>query len=137
MSQQDVEQVERGFAAMSRGLEEALPLIDPDFEMVTTAQYAAEPDTYRGHDGVRRWFAGFEGVMDRVRVVPNRLEDAGDGQVIAEFTLYARGLTSGIEAGQPALALVTLNGEKLLRIEFFPDVAAARAAAGGREHANE
>jgi ketosteroid isomerase-like protein len=129
MSQQDVESVKRGFEAMSRGIEETLPLIDPDFEMVTTAQYAAEPDTYLGPEGVRRWFAGFDGVMDRVRVEARRLEDAGDGKVIAEFTLYARGLTSGIEAGQPALALVTVRGEKLVRIEFFPSVEAAREAA--------
>jgi ketosteroid isomerase-like protein len=131
MSAEDVESVKRGFEAMSRGLEEALPLIDPEFEMVTTAQYAAEPDTYRGRDGVRRWFAGFDGVMDRVRVEPRRLEDAGNGRVIAEFTLTARGLSSGIEAGQDALALVTLRGEKLLRIEFFPTLEDARAAASG------
>jgi ketosteroid isomerase-like protein len=128
MSQQDIEYVKRGFEAMSRGLDDALPLIDPEFEMVTTAQYAAEPDTYRGHEGVRRWFAGFDGVMDRVRVEPRRLEDGGEGRVVVEFTLYARGLSSGIEAGQQALAVVTLRGEKLLRIEFFPSLEEARAA---------
>jgi ketosteroid isomerase-like protein len=130
MSQPDIEFVKRAFEAMSSGLDDALPLIDPEFEMVTTAQYAAEPDTYRGHEGVRRWFAGFDGVMDRVRVEPRRLEDAGDGQVIVEFTLYARGLSSGIEAGQPALAVVTLRRQKLLRIEFYESVDAARSAVG-------
>jgi ketosteroid isomerase-like protein len=129
MSQQDIEFVKRGFEAMSRGVDEAIELIDPEFEMVTTADYAAEPDTYRGREGVRRWFAGWDGAMDEIRLAPRTLEDAGEGRVIVEFTLSARGIRTGLEAGQEAVAMVTLRGELLRRIDFFPDLDAARAAA--------
>jgi ketosteroid isomerase-like protein len=121
--------VARGFEALSRGVEEALPLIDPEFEMETVAPYAAEPGTYRGWDGVRRWFAGFEGAMEQVRVEPRTLEDAGEGKVVVEFVLSARGVVTGLEVSQEAVALITLNGEKLRAMEFHPSVEAARAAA--------
>ena len=129
MSEQDVETVRRGFEAIAHGVDAVIPLIDPEFEMVTTAQYAAEPDTYRGADGIRRWFAGFDGAMEGVRIEARRLEDAGEGRVIVEFTLIARGISSGLEAGQQATATVTLRDGRLLRIEFHPGLEAARAAA--------
>ncbi|HEX5954759.1 MAG TPA: hypothetical protein VFY37_02390 [Solirubrobacterales bacterium] len=60
MAHDDVELVERAFALLdSDRYEEVLPLIDERFEMVTTSEVASEPDTYRGPDGVRRWFESF------------------------------------------------------------------------------
>src|SRR4029079_7945252 len=60
MSEADVELVRRGFEALEVGDAEALiPLVHPEFEMTTPAGLAAEPDTYRGQEGVRRYFDSF------------------------------------------------------------------------------
>jgi ketosteroid isomerase-like protein len=128
MSSTDVEIVRRGFETFRGGVDAALEVIDPEFEMVTTAQYAAEPDTYRGHDGIRRWFDGFDGAMDRIWLEPRELEDLGSNRVLATFALHATGISTGLETELEALAIVTLRGERILRIEFFPDAESARAA---------
>jgi len=55
VAESDVELVKQAFEALAQGgYETLLPLIDPDFEMITPPGLAAEPDTYRGPDGVRR-----------------------------------------------------------------------------------
>jgi len=55
MSESDVELMRQGLQAFEReGVEGLIRFIHPDFEMTTPPGLAAEPDTYRGHDGLRR-----------------------------------------------------------------------------------
>jgi ketosteroid isomerase-like protein len=129
VSTDDVELIREAFELLdSEHYEEALALIDERFEMVTTAEVASEPDTYRGREGVRRWWESFLDAMDSVSVDAKRLHPAAPGQVIVEFVIRARGQHSGIEAEQPAIGLATLADGKLLRLEFFTTLSDARAA---------
>jgi ketosteroid isomerase-like protein len=129
----EVELIREAFELLdSDHYEQALPLIDERFEMVTTREVASEPDTYRGPEGVRRWWESFLEAMDSVRVEARRLHPAGEGQVIVEFVIRARGQRSGIEAEQPAVGLATVAEGKLLRLEFFTSLDRARAAARPR-----
>jgi hypothetical protein len=58
MARDDVELLTEAFELLnSDHYEQALALIDERFEMTTTPEVASEPDTYRGHDGVRRWWS--------------------------------------------------------------------------------
>ena len=58
MASGNVDIVKDGFDAFnSRGIDGILPMIHPEFEATTPPELASEPDTYRGHDGVRRYFA--------------------------------------------------------------------------------
>jgi ketosteroid isomerase-like protein len=133
VARDEVELVAETFELLdSDRYEQVLPLIDDRFEMVTTREVASEPDTYRGPEGVRRWWQSFLEAMDSVRVEPRRLHPAGEGQVIVEFVIRARGQHSGIETEQPAVGLVTVADGKLLRLEFFTSLDQARAAAGPR-----
>jgi ketosteroid isomerase-like protein len=126
----NAELVERAFALLdSRTYEQVLPLIDERFEMVTTREVASEPDVYRGPEGVRRWWLSFLDAMEWVRLEALSFEQTGDGRVIVDFIINARGKHSGIEAGQPAVAIATASEGKLLRLEFFTDLERARAAA--------
>jgi ketosteroid isomerase-like protein len=123
--------VEKTFALLdSNTYEQALELIDERFEMVTTAEVASEPDVYRGPDGVRRWWESFLEAMDYVGLEAGRFHEVGDGRVIVEFVIRARGSRSGIEAEQPANALATVDRGKLVRLEFFTSLELAREAAG-------
>ena len=52
--------VEDGFAAFAGdGVEGLISLIADDFVLVTPPSLASEPDTYRGKDGLRRYFDSF------------------------------------------------------------------------------
>ena len=131
MSSSALNLVERAFSLLdSDTYEDALPLIDERFEMTTTKEVASEPDLYRGPDGVRRWWESFLEAMDYVGLDAGRFHDVGDGRVIVEFAIRARGSRSGIVTEQPAIALATVEGEKLLGLEFFTSLDLAREAVG-------
>jgi ketosteroid isomerase-like protein len=133
VAESNVEIVKRGFEPLSRGDVEALmPFIHPDFEMTTTADIASEPDTYRGHDGIRRYFDSFYEAMDEVRVEPLEFTPVGD-LVVVPFLLHARGRTTGIEATQPGVGVWELRGDKATRLSFFAELEDAMAFASERE----
>jgi hypothetical protein len=50
---------------------------------------------------------------------------------VVEFTLYARGKSTGLEFGQPAVQVWTLRDGKGIRLELFPTLEEAMAALGG------
>ena len=128
MSSQDVDLVRRGFEALSEGgVEALLPFIHPEFEVTTPANLAAEPDTYRGHDGVRRYFDSFYDAMDEVRFEPQELREAGE-RVIVAVTLMARGRTTGIETRQEFAMAWSLRDGKAVRVEVYGNLDEALGA---------
>jgi ketosteroid isomerase-like protein len=112
-------------------VEALLPFLHPEFEVTTPANLAAEPDTYRGHEGVRRYFDSFYDAMDEVRFEPREFREAG-GRVIVPVTLTARGRTTGIEARQEFVMTWTLRDGKALRVEAFATLEEALQAAEER-----
>ena len=72
MSDTNLDLVREGFDAMREGDPEAMmPFIHPEFEVTTPPGLAAEPDTYRGPEGIRRYFDSFYEIMDRVSFEPH------------------------------------------------------------------
>jgi ketosteroid isomerase-like protein len=122
-----VEVLERLFAAYrERGVDGVLEFIDPEFEAVVGPELSAEPDVYRGHEGVRRYFAGFEGIED-VRLRPEAMiEDRG--RVLVPIVLSGRGASSGIEVEQRVVQAWTVRDGKAVRVEAFTDLDSARGA---------
>jgi ketosteroid isomerase-like protein len=113
------------------GVEGIIPFIHPEFEATTPPNLASEPDTYRGHDGVRRWFDSFYEVMDDIRWDAHGFEQQIGEKVVVQFALRARGKTTGLDFGQEAVMVWTLRDGKAIRIELFETVDEALAAAGG------
>lgn len=133
MSSENVETVRRGYEAYARaGVEAFLPLLDPEFELTTTPDLAAEPDTYRGEDGIRRYFDSFEEAMEEIRFEPLEFIDAGE-HVIVPQRQRMRGRASGVEVDVRSTQVWTVRGGKLVRMEFFPTRAEALEAVGPRE----
>ena len=124
----NLEIVERGIGAFNeQGVEAILPYIHPDFETTTPPDLASEPDTYRGHEGVRRWFSSFDEVMDEIRWDPRSFRQVGD-RVVVEFTLRARGKTTGLDFGQDAVMVWELRAGQGIRIDLYPTLEEALAA---------
>ena len=132
MSKENIETVRRGFAAFNEsGVEGIIPFLDTDFVAITPPTLASEPDTYRGHDGTRRWFDSFYEVMEEIRWDPREFHEVGD-RVVVEFTLRARGKTTGLDFGQDAVMLWELREGMGIRLELFQTLDEALAAAGER-----
>jgi ketosteroid isomerase-like protein len=132
VSRENLEIVQRGFEAFNAGgVEGIIPFIHPDFEATTPPNLASEPDTYRGHDGIRRWFDSFDDVMDQIRWDAHGFEQVGDF-VVVDFTLRARGRTSGLDFGQDAAMVWSLRDGKAIGVELFVTLDEARAAAGAQ-----
>ena len=134
MPSRNLEIVQRGFEAFNReGIEGIIPLIHPDFEATTPPDLASEPDTYRGPDGVRRWFQSFDEVMDQIRWDARGFRQVGD-RVVVEFTLRARGKTTGLDFGQDAVMVWELCDDKAIRLVLYStlDQALAAAAEGSK-----
>jgi ketosteroid isomerase-like protein len=127
----DVALIVRTFSLLnSDNYEQALELLDDEFEMVTPANIASEPDTYRGPDGVRRWWESFLESMEWVRLEVEATHPLEDGRAILEFVIHTRGRSSGIETDQRAVGLAAARDGKLYRLSFFMTVEQAREAAG-------
>jgi ketosteroid isomerase-like protein len=122
-----------GFEALSSGEEQRiLAFAHPDFETVVPPEFSAEPDTYRGHEGIRRYFKLFDDAMEDVRFEAERMWEAGDS-VVAVVRLTARGKQTGIAVEQRSAQVWTIRDGRALRAQTFPDLAEAFAAAGIEE----
>jgi ketosteroid isomerase-like protein len=129
VSKENLEIVQRVFEAFNaEGVEGIIPIIEPDFEATTPPELASEPDTYRGPDGIRRWFDSFFEVMDEIRWDAREFHEVGD-RVVVEFTLRARGKRTGLGFGQDAVMVWELRDGKAVRVDLYPTLDEALAAA--------
>jgi ketosteroid isomerase-like protein len=129
VSQDNVEIVRSMYAAFAeQGLDAALEFMDPEFETTTPGSLASEPDTYRGFDGIRRYFGSFGDAMQDLYFESDGFTVVGD-QVLVETTMHARGRTTGIEAAQRAFLLWTVRAGKVSRMETFAEREQALRAA--------
>jgi ketosteroid isomerase-like protein len=133
MSQENVEIMRRGYAVLAeQGIEAVLALADPEFEATTPPSLASEPDTYRGHEGARRWFGSFGDAMEGVYFEGQEFTSVGD-KVLVDTKLHARGRTTGIETQQRAFVVWTLREGLVTRAETFVEQGQALEAAERQE----
>jgi ketosteroid isomerase-like protein len=131
VSDKNVEVVRRGFDALREGgVEALLEFIHPEFELTTPANLVAEPDTYRGPEGVRRYFDSFYDAMNEIRFKPREFRDAG-GRVIVPVALTARGRTTGIEVRQEFVMAWSLLEGQAVRVEVYATLDEAPETARG------
>jgi ketosteroid isomerase-like protein len=124
------ELIRQGFEDLAAdGYEALLPLIAPDFELTTPPGLAAEPDTYRGPDGMTRYFESFYEAMDEIHFEPHEFREIGDW-VVVPFTLTARGRSTGLEAEQIAVMAWQLRDGLAVRLEVFAELSEALDAVG-------
>jgi uncharacterized protein len=133
MSLQNVELVRRGFEAFNSGdIDRILSFTGPDFEIEVPPGLSAEPDTYRGHAGVRRYFQSFEEAMDEVHFQAERFWDAAEA-VVVDALVTARGKQTAILVEQRAAQLWTIRGGSVIRIRAYASLSEALEAVGLEE----
>ena len=132
MSQENVELVLRGVAAMNRGDAEAFYAVcDAGFEMRLVGA-VGEPVTYAGEDGVRQFFRdmgeswadwGFE--VEQARDL--------DEHVLLTGRQTGRGRVSGVEVDSPRACVVTVRDGAVTELRYFIEPAEALQAVGLEE----
>ncbi len=134
MSQENVEIVRRVYDAVARGAVDAvLDFYDSDIEWnMSRSPYRAlvGRDSYRGHDGLRRFFRDYRDPWAAIEDKCEELIDAGE-RVIAVVSTCARGKASGADVERTHQAGVwTLRGGKVIRVDWFSTRGEALEAAG-------
>jgi ketosteroid isomerase-like protein len=125
----NLEIVKKGYEALARGgFEDWLPYFDSEFEMTTPPDLASEPGTYRGQEGVRRWWEEFYEAMDEVRLEPHDFLAVGE-YVVVPFEIVTRGRTTGLETRMRAVQVWHLRDGKAIRLDVYAELEQAVAAA--------
>jgi ketosteroid isomerase-like protein len=131
MSQENVEAVHRGVDAMNRGEPDAI-LDMVDDEVVWEPLRASFEGAYRGHAGMRRYFADTAESFERFEVRFTEMRDLGE-RVLAIGTVRARGRDSGAEIEIVTAAVFTFREGRLVHYKDYGDRRAALEAAGVEE----
>jgi ketosteroid isomerase-like protein len=133
MLQENVAILRQVFKAFnSEDIDRILSVMHPDLVIEIPAEVSAEPDTYRGPDGIRRYFDSFREAMDEIRFEPERLWEAGDSVVVA-LRVTAKGKQTAIAVEQRTTGVWTIRDGRVLAVRVYPSQAQALAAAGLRE----
>ena len=129
MANENVELLRRGLVALrSAGYEALLPYIHPEFVATVPPALSVEPDTYRGREGVRRYFESFYEVIDEVRFEPEDFIPAGE-RVVVPLAVVVRGRGSGAEAVQRVVQVWEFRDGLAAGVEVFATLTEALAAA--------
>ena len=97
-----------------------------DAVFVVPPEASAEPDTYEGHAGARRYFAGFDGALDEVSFVIDALEDAAPDLALGLVRLRGVGAVSGVPVEQKVLMTFRVRDGLVDRIVAHGDMESAR-----------
>jgi ketosteroid isomerase-like protein len=132
MSQANVKLFRSGLDAFNRGDVDAwLATIHPDVTFVPIR--ASVEGAYRGHAGIRRFFADNRETFESFQLDYTDIRDLGDGRLLVIGTLHLRARGSGIETNVPTAAIATEREGLLLHWKDYSDPEKALEAAGLRE----
>jgi ketosteroid isomerase-like protein len=133
MSRENLEIVRQFIEAARSGdvhaIEAFLAVSDPTIEH-TRLPAASGPETYRGHDGARRWFTDMADLWREWRNDIEELTEVAPGTVAARLRFIAVGRDSGVPV-EARLGLVCVVSEgKILRSRTYASGEEALEAVG-------
>jgi ketosteroid isomerase-like protein len=101
--------------------------LDPEIEWVPVAHSLLAVESYRGFDGVRRFWGEFLSTWESYKVEPLSFYDAGDQVAVV---VHIVGRTHELEVDETRSSLLTLRDGLVVRVQSFADPDGAREAAG-------
>jgi ketosteroid isomerase-like protein len=132
MSQENVEIVGLAHERLNEGdINGLIALCDGDFELDMSARLV-NPEKYRGHAGIRRFYREVREVWEEFRWEPLRFVGATD-KVVVLLHSHGRGRGSGLEMARDAAMVWTVRGDRAVSVRFYIDQAEALEAVGLRE----
>lgn len=138
MSEESLENVRRGYEAMTRGdVDAVLENLHPEIEW-QLPEGGISRGTLRGHQAVREFLDGYIEAFSPLRFEPERIFEVGD-RVVAYVRVIGTGRNSGLEVSLWSAYVWTVENGKSVRVQVFPEgqKAAALKAAGLSEEPRE
>lgn len=106
-----------------------LELTDPEVEFFApTATLAHEGRSYRGHEGIKRYFEDVERLWEELRVMPREFREV-NGDLLVLGRIYARGAV-GYIADSPVAWVWRMRGDKVVWGHVYTDPDEALKAVG-------
>jgi ketosteroid isomerase-like protein len=125
-----VEFARRGYEAFNEGgVEAILDFLEPDIEWVNEHPVPMRK-TYRGHDGVRKYFEELTALFEDLRLMPEEFIPIGNEYVLVFLRVRGRGTTTGVVGAQPVANLWKVGRLGAAQVRMFYDRALAMKAAG-------
>ena len=109
------------------GVQSALEVVSPDAVLIVGPETSAEPDTYEGPEGAKRYFDGFEGALDEVRFDLLEIHEESSTAVICSVRLSGLGEMTRIPVEQIVLMTFAIRDDLITRIVAHPTMESARA----------
>jgi ketosteroid isomerase-like protein len=113
-------------------IEAVLGLWDPSCEF-TSVMAAVEPNTYRGHDGLRRYLNDLADSWEEWQNEVEEIFEVGSDTVFATIRSRVVGKGSGAAAESQRAAVFVLSEGKIVRGRTYPSRREALDAVGRRE----
>jgi uncharacterized protein len=130
MSERNVEIVMRSFDAIADGnLDALLSLYDPAIQFLPLTGTRVETGGYRGHQGVRDYFAEVGEVWEEMRPHADQVQTVGDNVVVVGGCAV-RGRGSGAVTDSPLAWVITLRDGRITSHRGFRTADEALEAAG-------
>jgi len=129
MSQENVEIVRRIYEQLNRGdVEGVVELCDDDF-LMDMSERVFNPDTYRGPDGIRRFYDGVRGAWESYRWNVEETRVSGDA-LVAMLHCQGQSRKSGPGVDWRVAWLWKMRRGRPVSVRFYRDRDKALEAAG-------
>jgi ketosteroid isomerase-like protein len=130
MAHEDIDVVQQLIEAFnSSDIDGILALTHPNFEVEIPPELSAEPDVYRGHAGMRRYWESFHDALDEVRFDLEGYWEADDAVVVA-MRVSAKGRRTAIAIEQRNAGVWRTSDGKALQANIFVSLADALDSVG-------
>jgi ketosteroid isomerase-like protein len=106
--------------------------VHPDFELVPPSSYPDTELSYRGQEGLRRWYRQMNEIWMDWKFEAERFFDAGD-QVVVFVRVSGTARQSGAALAISAAHVLTFRDRRIARTDVFLDREEALEAVGLRE----
>jgi ketosteroid isomerase-like protein len=109
--------VRRFFERYERvGIEGVIEGVAPGAALEVLPDTSAEPDVYEGREGLRRYFAGFDGALEDVRFELVDAQDIAPGAALGEVRMSGRAAATGIPVETTAFVVCLVSGGTIERM---------------------
>ena len=126
----DIQLISRMIHEWNSGdVEALLEVFDPEIEVRPALRAFLASMVYRGHDGVRSWYAETNEPWAELQAEPQRFIDAGERTVVV-IALHARVPGGRVDVGAEIAHVVTIRDRRIVSLDGYDDAGAALAAVG-------
>jgi ketosteroid isomerase-like protein len=126
----DVELIARMIREWNSGdVDALLDVFDSEVEVRPALSTFLASMVYRGHDGVRSWYAETNEPWAELQAEPERFIDAGECTVVV-ISLHARVPGGTVDVDAEIAHVVTIRDGRIVRLDGYDEPDAALAAVG-------